>query len=51
MTQCRLTCRAVPSVWAQWMSVHPIVSKKQMPSDDVPQQLLTLSIELLRSRE
>eukprot|EP01043_Picozoa_sp_COSAG02_P000754 COSAG02_NODE_14_length_56855_cov_512.793661_35_plen_399_part_00 len=33
------------------MSVHPIVSKKQMPSDDVPQQLLTLSIELLRSRE
>jgi hypothetical protein len=37
--------------WVQWMSVDPIVSKKQMPSDDVPQQLLTLSIELLRSRE
>eukprot|EP01043_Picozoa_sp_COSAG02_P061910 COSAG02_NODE_8418_length_2578_cov_186.219847_1_plen_273_part_10 len=33
------------------MSIHPIVSKKQMPSDDVPQQLLALSIELLRSRE
>eukprot|EP01043_Picozoa_sp_COSAG02_P061808 COSAG02_NODE_8380_length_2591_cov_15.477323_3_plen_432_part_00 len=33
------------------MSVHAIVSKKLMPSDDVPQQLLTLSIELLRSRE
>ena len=33
------------------MSDHPIVSKKQMPSDDVPQQLLALSIELLRSRE
>eukprot|EP01047_Picozoa_sp_COSAG01_P085103 COSAG01_NODE_18550_length_1067_cov_0.817526_2_plen_216_part_01 len=33
------------------MSVHPILSKKQMPSDDVPQQLLALSIELLRSRE
>jgi hypothetical protein len=33
------------------MSVVPIVSKKQMPSDDVPQQLLTRCIELLRSRE
>eukprot|EP01043_Picozoa_sp_COSAG02_P012295 COSAG02_NODE_472_length_21636_cov_767.911366_19_plen_284_part_01 len=33
------------------MSVHPVLSKKQMPSDDVPQQLLALSIELLRSRE
>eukprot|EP01043_Picozoa_sp_COSAG02_P065444 COSAG02_NODE_9879_length_2084_cov_183.290176_4_plen_83_part_01 len=33
------------------MSVDPILSKKQMPSDDVPQQLLALSIELLRSRE
>eukprot|EP01043_Picozoa_sp_COSAG02_P032668 COSAG02_NODE_2193_length_9555_cov_102.183481_7_plen_419_part_00 len=41
----------MPSAWVQWMSVHPILSKKQMPSDDVPQQLLTLSVELLRSRE
>ncbi len=33
------------------MSVHPIFSKKQMPSKDVAQQLLTLVAELLRSRE
>eukprot|EP01043_Picozoa_sp_COSAG02_P047004 COSAG02_NODE_4461_length_5336_cov_3.180829_1_plen_238_part_10 len=41
---CRRSC-------VQWMSVDPIMSQKQMPSDDVPQQLLALSIELLRSRE
>ena len=33
------------------MRVHPIFSKQQMPSDDVPQQQLALCIELLRSRE
>lgn len=33
------------------MSVHPISSKKQIPSDDVPQQLLALQVELLRSHE
>lgn len=33
------------------MSVDPITSKKQMPSDDVPKQLLVLLAELIRSEE
>jgi hypothetical protein len=33
------------------MSVDPIVSKTLMPSDDVPQELLTLLAQLLRSQE
>eukprot|EP01046_Picozoa_sp_COSAG06_P003154 COSAG06_NODE_119_length_23111_cov_51.658613_22_plen_387_part_00 len=33
------------------MSVDPIISKKLMPSDDVPGQMLTLLVELLRSGE
>eukprot|EP01043_Picozoa_sp_COSAG02_P041987 COSAG02_NODE_3530_length_6609_cov_13.933794_6_plen_300_part_01 len=41
----------MPLNCVQFMSVHPVLSKKQMPSDDVPQQLLALSMELLRSRE
>ena len=36
---------------AQWMSVEPILSRKKMPSDDVPRQMLTLLVELLRSGE
>jgi hypothetical protein len=34
-----------------WMSAEPIVSKKLMPADDVPRQMLTLSLELLESNE
>jgi hypothetical protein len=34
-----------------WISLEPIVSQKRMPSDDVPRQMLTLSLELLRSNE
>ena len=33
------------------MSVEPIVSQKKMPDDDVPRQMLTLLVELLRSGE
>eukprot|EP01046_Picozoa_sp_COSAG06_P003158 COSAG06_NODE_119_length_23111_cov_51.658613_26_plen_215_part_00 len=33
------------------MSTDPIISKKLMPSDDVPGQMLTLLLELLRSGE
>ena len=33
------------------MSVEPMVSQKNMPSDDVPRQMLTLLVELLRSGE
>ena len=33
------------------MSVEPILSRKKMPSDDVPLQMLTLLVELLRSGE
>ena len=39
------------STWMQLMGQQPIQSKQQMPSDDVPRQLLTLVVELLRSRE
>jgi hypothetical protein len=33
------------------MSVDPIISQKLMPSDDVPREMLTLLVELLRSGE
>ena len=33
------------------MSEEPILSQKKMPSDDVPQQMVTLLVELLRSGE
>ena len=33
------------------MSAEPIVSRTQMPSDDVPRQMLVLLLELLRSNE
>ena len=33
------------------MSVEPIFSKKKMPDDDVPRQMVTLPVELLRSGE
>ena len=39
------------SVGAQWMSVEPIVSQQKTPSDDVPRQILTPLVELLRSGE
>ena len=35
----------------QWMSADPIVCQKKMPSDDVPRQMLTLLLELLKSSE
>ena len=35
----------------QFLSVDPIASKERMPTDGVPQQMLTLLIELLRSHE
>jgi hypothetical protein len=34
-----------------WMSAEPIVSKKKTPEDDVPMKMMTLSLELLRSKE
>jgi hypothetical protein len=34
-----------------WYTLQPIMSQKRMPSDDVPRQMLTLSLELLRSNE
>ena len=33
------------------MSAEPILSQKKMPSDDVPRQMLTLLVELIRSGE
>jgi hypothetical protein len=33
------------------MSLDPMMSQQQMPSDDVPRQMLTLLVELLRSGE
>eukprot|EP01046_Picozoa_sp_COSAG06_P001050 COSAG06_NODE_31_length_31488_cov_60.882793_35_plen_433_part_00 len=41
----------LPGLWRQWMSVDPIMSKKLMPSNDVPGQMLKLLVELLRSGE
>ncbi len=35
----------------QYKRADPIVSKEKMPSDDVPQQMLILILELLRSNE
>eukprot|EP01050_Picozoa_sp_SAG11_P026061 SAG11_NODE_6102_length_1388_cov_1.191621_2_plen_318_part_00 len=40
-----------PSVGAQMMSLEPLISQQKTPSDDVPRQMLTLLIELLRSGE
>ena len=34
-----------------WMSFDPVVSKKLMPTDDVPRQLLTLLLDLIPSNE
>ena len=35
----------------QWLGADPITSKKLLPSDDVPRQMLVLLVELLRSME
>jgi hypothetical protein len=34
-----------------WMGLEPIVSKKLMPSDDVPRKMLTLLLDLIQSNE
>ena len=33
------------------MSAEPLFSQKKMPDDDVPRQMLTLLVDLLRSGE
>lgn len=37
--------------WVQRISIIPMMSKEQTPSDDVPGQMLTLLAELLRTKE
>ena len=46
-----LSAVAQSTVCDQWIDADPMVSKKRMPSDDAPGQMLTLLAELLRSGE
>ena len=46
---CCLALTSVAVSVAQAMSVDPIVSPKKMPDDDLPRQMLTLLVDLLRS--